>query len=285
VLLAVGTYLTSISIIWFQQQEISKLTPPASAPSRPDHTLLALASHDAPITCEGYCVHVLAKSPVAIAISNEAILPRWYVYRLGDGEVCRRDANARTTLAFLHAGYLGKCGLEVATEELGDALIFRTRIVGMGISRPAKDLPWLFSGTAYETFERTGGNERLLARRLSGSLTMPMPSALSAFTPWPEKVEDGPIVDLKQFVAAAARIPADDLLARGPDDFAARLDAVEAFFDYRPPAIANRALLTWERIAKAEGRSHPNELRARLERFAASNNPGRQRIARNLMAH
>ena len=144
-------------------------------------------------------------------------------------------------------------------------------------------LPARFSGIIYEISERIAGKERLLGRRIAGRLGAPFPFVIGAFGRQTETIDVGPKIDDKEFLAIATGMPSEALYGASQLSFAEQLDAIERYFDASSVKVAEGARGLWESIAVVRGRANEEELRVRLVRMLASDDPRRMRAALNCL--
>ena len=195
----------------------------------------------------------------------------WEVFRLGRGEECRTEANARTALDLMEVGYLDTCEILIPGKQVDNALILRER---GDFNSPRSDAPRTFDGHILDVTERFNGKDRLLGRRLTGRLTTPLPQALSRYGVRDEPVRLGPKIDFKEFETWATHMTFDDLNAPPKDVSTAELlDATERYFDL--PAVSESAAYAWGVIAQNRGRNDPEVIIERIERFLARKDSAR----------
>jgi hypothetical protein len=106
---------------------------------------------------------------------------------------------------------------------------------------------------------------------------------IGAFGRQTETIDLGPKIDDKEFLAIATGMSSEALYGASQLSFGEQLDAIERYFDASSDKVAERARGLWESIAGVQGRKHEDELRARLERMLASDDPRRMRAALNCL--
>jgi hypothetical protein len=238
---------------------------------RQAHDILAI---DGNVACDIACQRILARSPYAVAGRN-SVSKNWFVYRRGEGDACLAGDRWTGKLEFLEAGFRDMCAIKTTVPEIGDALVIREQFVADKRS-VAAGLPPTFGGTVYEVTERMGGEERLLGRRVVGTVHWAIPKAVAIFgfgSRAEQRIDAGPPIDIKEFLASAVGIPASELYATPSFQPAAALDELEMYFDR--PAVSREAMAAWMRIAGAQGRTNPEILKPRLQKLLASDDPAR----------
>jgi hypothetical protein len=278
VLLGLAAYALSNAALNKFDAEIAALASEVAEPVRADYAILATEGSNA--GCDATCIKILATTEYAMArISDYAQDHQWRVYRVASGQVCFAQDNATLALEFLRYGYPGKCAVKETVADFGEGLVLRTRTVNK--FSPAPELPRGFAGTVYELHERTAGRSRLLARRVTGVLESPLPGPLMVFGRRPERLDAGPPIDEKQFLANALKTPVDDLFKRPqPFPFEQVLDEIEKYFGRKEivdrsgmRSIERGAADAWRDVAGSEGRAHTDALLPRIARLLASDEP------------
>ncbi|HUI95693.1 MAG TPA: hypothetical protein VLX44_08070 [Xanthobacteraceae bacterium] len=289
VVLAASSYFVTSAAIERDLQVANAAAVPYRPPVLDGRAALGI---DTDNSCEEKCRRVIALSdhPVVIAYRQST---RWFLYRRGEGEICRSAENARSAFEFLELGYVGKCELRSDIGDFPEGLLFRERHVDDRNEAPS-GVPHRFRGQVYEIPERKDGQDRLLGRRLVGGVNTAPPATFTIFArrfglrlP---SIDAGPTIDLDQFLADAIGISRADLTTgREPFPFERVLDQVESYFGRlevvyqgRTRTVSEFATSTWTRIALREEREHPDELRERIKRLLATGDPVRIEAARRV---
>jgi hypothetical protein len=260
------------------QAAIEKFSISELAPASRTHKVLALDGPD--VTCDTACHRIIATSDTTLARKSRYSRD-WVLFRRG--ERCADEAQAISALEFLRDGHRDVCEERTTAKDIGDSLVLRVRSVPSDELDVALPLPARFSGIVYEIRERIAGKERLLGRRIVGRLGAPFPFVIGAFGRPTETIDLGPKIDDKEFLAIATGMSSEALYGASQLSFGEQLDAIERYFDASSDKVAERARGLWESIAGVQGRKHEDELRARLERMLASDDPRRMRAALNCL--
>ena len=178
-------------------------------------------------------------------------------------------------------GHRDVCEERTTAKEIGDALVLRVRSVPLDPLDAA--LPARFNGIVYEISERIAGNERLLGRRIVGRLGAPFPFVIGAFGRPTETIDLGPKIDDKEFLSITTGMSSEALYGASQLSFGEQLDAIERYFDASWVKVAERARGLWESIAVVRGGAQGEELRVRIVRMLASDDPRRMRAALNCL--
>jgi len=258
------------------QAAIEKFAISALAPASRTHKVLALDGPD--VTCDTACHRIIATSDTTLARKSRYSRD-WVLFRRANS--CADEAQAISALEFLRDGHRDVCESRTTAKDIGDALVLRVRSVPLDQLDAA--LPARFNGIVYEISERIAGNERLLGRRIVGRLGAPFPFVIGAFGRPTETIDLGPKIDDKEFLAIATGMSSEALYGASQLSFGEQLDEIERYFDASWVKVAERARGLWESIAVGHGRAHEDELRARLERMLASDDPRRMRAALNCL--
>jgi hypothetical protein len=173
---------------------------PASRP----HGVLMTDGDDG--RCEADCARILASSSYSIARKHEGLFKGWRLLRRGEGEDCLAEGQRQSASMFLAAGFGGMCALQSDVPDVTDGLLLRVR----------HGRNWVaFAGSEYEIIERTDGRDRLLGRRLEGTIHLPIPQSVAIFIAYSlgleaeRHVDAGPRIEPEQFLAIASRTPSD----------------------------------------------------------------------------
>src|SRR5262249_27740484 len=147
-----------------------------------------------------------------------------------------------------------------------------------------------FSGSVYEHFERISGQDRLLARHITGGFAADTSDPLLLIQRRPKAVDAGPKIDTNIFLANA--IKSDPNLLWKPADpfpFNEVWSGIESYFRrneaYSPNVgtIADRAALTWMGVGLLARQQAPQLLKQRVLALFASRDPFRVRVGLNSM--
>jgi len=177
--------------------------------SRPHHLLM---TEGGDVHCDVACVRILASSSYSIA--RKSIRTRgWLLYRRGQGDDCLKGAERQSMSAFLQAGFPDMCAIQTELPDVADGLLVRERHLPRSQSTAA-GLPRAFGGSIYEIIERVDGKDRILGRRIAGSMRLPVPSSVAAFSGGliaEEYIDIGPRIDPKEFLANMVGVSSDKL--------------------------------------------------------------------------
>ena len=268
------SFLASAVLRQIDEAALATIGQSTLAPVSQPYQVVAVDGTD--LACDQACIRFLAVSPYVLAKRSEHS-KGWRTFARGEGDVCLADEHAADVLEFITAGYRGMCVLRGLSEDIDRAIIYRARQVSR--DNPLADAPRSFHGWVHEASERNGGTERVLGRRLIGALNSPLPRVIAAFGVKARQVDIGPRLDRDTFLAAGAGVTRAQLESQGPLSFAARLDEIERHFGRQAKvgnarqSIADLALQKSRMMVQSEGRSHPAEVRARVERLLASDDP------------
>jgi len=278
-LLAAVVYMNSAGMLQRQQQAITITVPQIQAPILPNHRVLALAGGSGSSLCDEACIRVLATTDHTIALAYEPFsMKQWVIFTPASGAICSAAENAVLAMKFLKQGYPDKCASKTRATDFGEGLLLRELSVGQ--YHYAADLPETFHGTVYELRERLSGQDRLLARRVVGAMSSIGPHSLIAFEKPSPRIELGPPLDERQFLAMATKIPPGDLFAKAePFPLDEVLDGVERYFGRqeivsqgRLRTIEDHAEYEWWVIASAGGTTDKAALQKHIDRLLASRN-------------
>jgi hypothetical protein len=277
VVLAAAAYVNSLSVLEKRQQAIVIAVPEVRAPLLPDHRVLALTGRSSSTQCEASCIRILATTEHIIALTIEPLgRVRWEVYTPAAGAICSATENAALAMEFLTQGFPDKCAFRTTAADVGDGLLLRKMEVDQ--YHRVADMPEGFHGTVYELHEQVASQDRLLARRIFGGLNPTGPHSLIAFEKGSPRIDSGPPLDERQFLASATKIPLRALFDKAhPFPFNEVLDGIEKFFG-RKEAISQGAFRTiegfagykWWGVALSEGKAHEADLRRHVVRLLTS---------------
>lgn len=289
-LLAAVVYPLSSVAMRHKEEAIAALAATTSVPVRTDHTLFAI---DGDSVCKEGCVKVLANSPYTIALRGEYWGNhrdrRWTLYKLATGTACLAKENIELAFDFLRLGYPGKCAVRELIDDFADGLLLRKRSQDPRFRLPPDlphDLPKSFSGTVYEYFERIAGQDRLLARHITGVFAPERSDPLIAIEKRPKAIDAGPKLDKNIFLANAIKGDAD-LLWKPADPFPFDdvWTGIESYFGRKEPygagTIEDAAALQWLGIAQLARQQAPQLLKRRVLGLFASRDPFRVNVGLN----
>jgi hypothetical protein len=275
-LVAAAASVGSSALRHEDQAAIERFSIAALAPASRAHKVLALDGPD--VTCDTACHRIIATSDATLARKSR-YSKDWVLFRRG--ERCGDEAQAISALEFLRDGHRDVCEERTTAKDIGDALVLRVRSVPLDPLDAA--LPARFNGIIYEISERIAGKEQLLGRRIVGRLGAPFPFVIGAFGRQTETIDLGPKIDDKEFLAIATGMSSEALYGASQLSFAEQLDEIERYFDASSVKVAERARGLWESIAVVRGGAQEEELRARIVRMLASDDPRRMRAALNCL--
>jgi hypothetical protein len=175
--------------------------------SRPHH-LLMTEGGDA--HCDIACIRILASSSYSLARKNMRT-SGWLLFRRGQGDDCLKGAERESMSTFRHAGFPDMCAIQTDLPDVLDGLLVRERHLPRSQSTAAV-LPSAFGGSIYEIIERVDGKDRILGRRISGSMRLPVPNSVAVFSGGlitEEHIDIGPRIDPKEFLANVVGISTD----------------------------------------------------------------------------
>jgi hypothetical protein len=164
--------------------------------------------------CDAECVGILASSSYSVAHKAEQAFKGWRLFRRGEGDACLAEAQRQSASMFDAAGFRGMCALQSNVPDVPDGLLLRIRHLGRSWWGPT-GVPAAFGGSVYEIIERTDGRDRLLGRRLDGTIALPLPQSVAIFIAFSLGLEAerhvvaGPRIEPEGFLAAASRTPSD----------------------------------------------------------------------------
>ncbi|MDN4999687.1 hypothetical protein ACFQZO_02150 [Bradyrhizobium sp. GCM10027634] len=257
---------------------IAKLVPEKAEPLHADHTLLAVDDFNNGRLCDQACINVLATSAYTLALkSTDRRDSTWAVYEQAEGPTCLAKDNAKLALQFLLRGFPGKCATQKTIVNLGDGLLLRIVWSRNPNGQITPGMPQGFTGTMYETFERIDGQDRLLARRIEGSLE----SKVYRFPFWKQlpSIAVGTPIDRMSFLTNAVGTDVGPLRAPvNPFPYDEVLTGIEKYFDLKDTLDADTfhsARWSWLQIAVNAARPQTQLLKDHILRLFATRDPMR----------
>jgi hypothetical protein len=206
--------LVAASFVWASQysaasdRAVRAFVTQSIEPASRSHRLLMTEGGD--IDCDIACVRILASSPYSLA--RKSIRTRgWLLYRRGQGDDCLKETERQSMSTFLQAGFPDMCAIQTELPDVVDGLLVRERHLPRSQSTAA-GLPSAFGGSIYEIIERVDGKDRILGRRIAGSMRLPVPSSVASFSGGLMKgkyIDIGPRIDPKEFLANMVGVSSD----------------------------------------------------------------------------
>jgi hypothetical protein len=280
--LAIAAHLHSAGVLATREASIAGAIPVERAPTKTDHRMLAVAGGSTSTQCEEACVRILATSDHTIALSYEPVrMQQWVIYTPAAGQICAATDNAVLAIEFASRGYPGRCALTTKAADFGEGLLLRKMEVDQ--YRHVPDMPAGFRGIVYELHERLAGEDRLLARRITGGMNQTGPQALGIFDKRSARIDSGPPLDERRFLAAATKIPPNLLVEKAqPFPLDEALDEIEKFFgrkeivsQTRLHTIEDFAEYAWWTAGSPDVWAHTPEVKKHVVRMLASTDESR----------
>jgi hypothetical protein len=208
--------LVAASLVWASHYSAASeravrafVTQSIEPASRPHHLLMTEGGN---ADCDIACVHILASSSYSLARKNMRT-SGWLLFRRGQGDDCLKGAERQSMSTFLQAGFPDMCTIQTELPDVVDGLLVRERHLPRSQSA-ATGLPSAFAGSIYEIIERVDGKDRILGRRIAGSMMLPVPNSVAVFSGGlitEEHIDIGPRIDPKEFLVNTAGVSSDKL--------------------------------------------------------------------------